>query len=261
MDTSRRFTSRQITVMVVAVSTAVFVAAPVAALAAAGSFTSSSAGTPAVSAKNTSSGSGAKAVFGNASASRGTTYGVYGRASSSGGFGVYSAGRLGSSGKLVCTHCVTGGDVDTETLPSVPSANDANALAGHAPAYYARIVPLSELLPADSDYHTLATVDGLSVLGKCTTFPQATIAVEADSSAAAKAEVNYFYVDSSAHAQAGGAPLAQSVEARIAVSTGPTQTEGSAIYRNNATGREITINYHLYAAAECEVFGDVLTAG
>lgn len=93
-----------------------------------------------MAATNSSSGSGAKAVYGNAPASHGTTYGVYGRATSADGYGVYSAGRLGSSGRLVCSRCVTGADVDAATLPEVPNAHK---FAGHASSYYARIVPLS----------------------------------------------------------------------------------------------------------------------
>lgn len=244
--------------MVVAVSAAVMVAAPVAALAAAGSFTSNSASTPAVSAKNTSSGSGAKAVYGNASAGQGTTYGVYGRAGSSGGYGVYSAGRLGASGDLVCSHCVTGGDVDAATLPTVPNASKLN---GHSPAYYARVVPFSALVPGDFDNHKLAELDGLSIFGRCTSVPTATLIVQADDATAADAEINYFSVNSFGDAQAGGQPVTQSVEIHIASSSAQTQTEGSATYRNNATGRIITIDYHLYGdAPDCQVFGNAFTS-
>jgi hypothetical protein len=260
MIAEKRFTGRQLTVVVVAVCVAV-VAAPVAAFAATGSFSSSSA-KPAVSAKNTSSASGAKAVYGNASATIGTTYGVYGRSRSADGYGVYSAGRLGSSGALVCSHCVTGADINAATLPKVP---DASKLGDHGPSYFARIVPLSALLPTDPgcpnacNFHPLAHVDGLTVSGGCNATLQVdAIAVTADS-ASDDGTVNFFYVTSPSTASAGGVPVGTSRQV-IATSVGAVQTEGSVIYRNNATGRIITINFHLYGA-NCELFGDVVTAG
>jgi hypothetical protein len=184
---------------------------------------------------------------------------VYGHAASSGGFGVYSAGRLGSSGDLVCSHCVTGGDVDAATLPTVPNASK---FSGHTSSYYARVVPFSARVPGDQANHKLAEVDGLSIIGSCSSFPTASLIVEADTTAAANAEVNYFSVNASGDAQAGGQPMTQSVELHIAISSAQKQTEGTATYRNNVTGRVITIEYHLYGdAPDCEVFGNAFTAG
>jgi hypothetical protein len=255
MTTSRRFTGQQITVMVVAVCVAV-VAAPVAALAAAASFSSRSASTPAVSAKNSSSGSGAKAVYGNAAASHGTTYGVYGRAASAAGYGIYSAGRLGSSGKLVCSHCVTGGDINIATVPTVPNAAE---LGGHARSYYARVVPLSWIGTTDQQLHRLADVDGLSIYGLCNTSPDAELFLAADTDADL-GTVNYFEVTATEFATASGFPLTNTSPRLIDVSAGPSQTEGTVTYRFNSTGRIITINLHMYGA-NCELFGNVLTAG
>lgn len=255
MNTSRRFTGRQITVMVVAVCLAV-VAAPVAALAAAASFSSTSATTPAVSARNSSSGSGAKAVYGNASASQGSTFGVYGHAASAGGYGVYSAGRLGSSGKLVCTRCVSGGDINAATLPTVP---DASNLGGQAPSYYARIVQLSWVGTNDQQLHLLADVDGLSIYGSCNTSPDAELFLAADTDADL-GTVNYFEVTATNFATSGGFPLTNTSPRLIDASVGTSQTEGTVTYRFNATGRVITINLHMYGA-NCELFGNVLTAG
>ena len=257
MNTCRCFTGRQITVMVVAGCVAV-VAAPVAALAAAASFSSSSASTPAVSAKNSSSGSGAKAVYGNASAGQGITYGVYGHSASAAGYGLYSAGRLGSSGALVCSHCVTGGDVDVAGLPTVPNAGK---LGGHAPSYYARIVALSWIGAVGPGDHRLGDVDGVSVYGYCEdlgTENQVGLTVAVDS-AADNGTLNRFsvYAAGGPAASATGFPLSTTKQL-IDSSDGTSQTEGTAIYRDNATGRIITINFHLYGA-NCEIFGDILT--
>lgn len=230
------------------------IATPVAALAATGSFSSNSASAPAVSAKNTSSGSGAKAVYGNASAGQGTTYGVYGRAASASGYGVYSAGRLGSSGQLVCSHCVTGGDINVSSLSTVP---DAGKLGGEPGSYYARFVPLSALVPSDGQLHLLADVDGLQVLSQCVSLPAVGIVVQADSTAD-NGSINYFAVNLNS-ATATGSGLSTS-PVPLAGASGNTQTEGTAIYRNSATDRVITINFHLYGET-CELFGDVITAG
>jgi hypothetical protein len=254
----RRFTGRQITVMVVAVCVAV--AAPAAAYAATASFVSNSASTPAVSAKNTASGQGAKAVLGNASARHGTTYGVYGRATSGNGYGVYAAGRLGTSGKLACSHCVTGGDVDVAGFPTVP---DAKSLGGHAPSYYARTVPLSWVGSVAPGDQRLADVDGLSVYVYCEDLGsknEVGMTVATDTSASA-GTLNRFsvYAAGGGSATATGYPLSTTKEL-IDASDGAIQTEGTAIFRNNATGRIITIDFHLYGAT-CEAFGDVVTAG
>ena len=253
-----RFTGRQITTMVVAVCLVV-VATPAVAAAATALFSSSSASTPALTAKNTSSGTGAKAVFGNATASGGTTYGVYGRAASPHGYGVFAAGRLGTSGPLVCSHCVSGGDVNASSLPAVPSANN---LGGHAPSYYARVVPLSWIGTVGSGDHLLADVDGLSVYGFCQVGGSNTndvgITVAADTTAD-NGTVNYFVVLSTQLAFADGFPLS-TTKRDIGDSNGSGQTEGSAIYRNDATGRIITIDYHLFGQT-CELFGDVTTSG
>lgn len=246
-----RFTGRQLTVIIVAVCAAI-IATPAVALAATATFSSASASTPAVSAKNSSSGSGAKAVYGNAAASGGTVYGVYGHTNSADGYGLYSAGRLGSSGELVCTQCVTGADIKASTFPTVP---DAGKLGGHAPSFYARTVPLSAVLPLDSTDHVVANVDGLQVLGECGSHVD-NIAVRTGSTAD-NGTVNYFYV-SGTSAQSGGSPLT-TTRLQIASSFNATQTEGTAVYRNEATGRIITINFHLFGDG-CELFGDVNTA-
>jgi hypothetical protein len=238
-------------VLVVAVCTTV-IAAPIAAIAATAVFTSSSASTPAVTATNSSATSGAKAVYGNASASSGTVYGVYGHTSSGSGYGVYSAGRLGSSGPLVCSHCVTGGDVNAATFPTMPNASK---LGGNAPSYYARIVPLSSVVPADNASHLLASVDGLEVFGWCDTSPRIRIFLAADTAGT----VNYFDVSGST-ATANGFGIAADTAEVVAASSGAQQTEGSAIYRSDTTGRIITINFHLFGAG-CQLFGDVLTTG
>lgn len=65
-----------------------------------------------------------------ASADADTTYGVYECAASTGGFGVYSAGRLGTSRKLICTHCLTGGDINAATFPTISNAGNATKLEG-----------------------------------------------------------------------------------------------------------------------------------
>ena len=250
----RRFTGRQVTIMVVAVCLAI-TATPFAALAAAASFSSNSSSTPAVSAKNTSSGSGAKAIYGNASATGGATYGVYGHSGSASGYGVYSAGRLGSSGALVCSHCVTGPDINAATFPTVPNASE---LGSHAPSYYAHITPLSWLGTQTGD-HLAVDVDGLGLYVNCfliSNVPHQGLSVAADSSAG-DGTLNWFSVSGSA-ASSGGAPLGTG-EQLVAASIGGTQTEGTAIYRNNTTGSVVTIDFHLYAD-NCELFGDVLTA-
>lgn len=245
-----RFSGRQVTVMVVAVCAAI-VAAPVAALAVVGSFSSTSASTPAVSARNSSSGSGAKAVYGNASATSGTVYGVYGRTSSTHGYGVYSAGRLGTSGALVCSHCVTGGDVNAATLPTVPNASK---LGGNSPSYYARIVPLSRILPADGNDYKLADLGGLQVHASCSQAPRVELTFRTDDTAS-NGTLNYFFVTGDS-AGAHGLPLSTSVDFFFDSTT--TQEEGTATYRNNATGRVVTVSFHLYGP-NCEVFGNILT--
>jgi hypothetical protein len=256
----KRFTGRQVTAMVIAVCIAV-VAAPAAALAAIGTFSSGSASTPAVSAVNTAAGSGAKAVYGKASASSGTVYGVYGRSNSSSGYGVYSSGRLGSSEALVCSHCVTGGDINAASFPTVPNASD---LGGHGPSYYARIVPLSWIgTPDTGELHELADVGGLIVYGDC--YHDYDLGVQisnvdvATDSAAAAGTINFSTVSSSGDTSASGEPLSTTGET-IATSSNAQQVEGTATYRNNATGQIATISFHTYAD-NCEVFGNVLTAG
>jgi hypothetical protein len=236
VDTTRvdRFSSRQITTIVVAVCLAV-ICVPIAAGAATAIFASSSASTPAVTARNSSSGSGAKAVYGNASAGGGTTYGVYGRSASGSGYGVYSAGRLGTSGALVCAHCVNGKDVDAASLPAVP---DANKLGGHAPHYYARFVPLSWVGTVGTGDHRLADVDGLSVYGFCQSGGSATtdvgITVAADTAAAA-GTVNYFNVLSTELAFSNGFPSVTRTdrgrrrEARSSATTPPGRSSRSTI--------------------------------
>jgi hypothetical protein len=206
-------------------------------------FSSSSASTPAVAAKNTSSGDGAKAVYGNAPASSGRIFGVYGHAGSARGFGVYSAGRLGSIGDLVCPQCVKGGDIDAATFPTVPSAADADHVGGHAPAYFAHVVPLSVILPSDFTWHLLATVNGLQVWGYCETGGgKDGIAVSA-ASASTIGTANYF-VASANTVVTNGTPLGTS---RFTIATSQdTQVEGIVVYRNNATGRIITTNFHLW---------------
>lgn len=124
-----RFSGRQATIIVVAVCAAV-IGAPAVAWATVGYFTSTTNRAAAATGVNSSSGGGAKGVYGFATATSGSTYGVYGRTKSAAGFGVFSAGRLGTSGALVCPHCVTGGDINASTFPTVPSANDANSLGG-----------------------------------------------------------------------------------------------------------------------------------
>lgn len=266
----KRFTARQITVIVGALSVAIL-AAPVAALAATGSFSSSSASKPAISATNTASGFGAKAVYGNASGGSGTEFGVYGHASSSRGYGVYSAGRLGTSGALVCSHCVTGADVNAATLPTVP---DASSLGGHGASYYARIVPLSWVgTPAVGVFHGLADIGGVVVYASCVTdydshgvaFNRVRLSVAAKSDAD-DGTINYFWIwtfdptsNQLTNANAAGKPLT-AVPVQIAGSDSATQVEGTATYRRNSDGRVVTISFHLYGAG-CQVFGNVLTAG
>jgi hypothetical protein len=252
----RRLSPRQVTIMVVALCVAV-VLAPVAAVAATAAFSSGSASTPAVSAKNTSSGTGAKAVYGNASASGGINYGIYGRTASAQGYGVYSAGRLGTSGALVCSHCVTGGDLKVASLPPLP---DADHLGGHAASYYAHVVPLSYSATELGD-HLVVAVDGLAIHVDCEL--QSVIPIEslrmAASSDGADGTLNWFSVTAGGTASASGTPLTTTMQS-VATSTSGAQVEGTAIYRNNASGQIITVDFHLYAAT-CELFGDVLTSG
>ena len=267
---TKRFTGRQLTTMVVAVCVTI-VAAPVAARAAAATFSSSSASTPAVSATSSSSLAGAKAVYGNALATSGTIFGVYGHAGSRRGYGVYSAGRLGTSGALVCSHCVTGADINAATFPTVP---DANKLGGHGPQYYARIVPLSWVgTPAAGVFHGLADVGGVIVYASCVTdydshgvaFNRVFLSAAADSDADA-GTINYFWVQAFnptsnllTNADAAGRPLT-AAPVHIAQSDDTTQVEGTATYRRNSDGKVVTISFHTYGA-NCEVFGNVLTAG
>lgn len=255
--------TRQVTIMVVAVCVAV-IGAPVAARAASAVFTSNSASTPAVSAINSASGTGATGVSGDASARTGTTYGVYGHDTSSDGYGVYSAGRLGTSGALVCSQCVTGADVDASTLPTVPNASK---LGGHARPYFARMVPLS-WIGSDNVWREVADVDGVQVWTVCASYfsPPRDMELAIDpGSAQAVGTVNFSRISATGTADAGGFPEQYPVPPeidhyQIADSVDTTQVEGTAIYRSNATGRIVTINYHLYGAG-CELFGDVLTTG
>jgi len=113
----------------VAAGVAIGATMPVAAIAASGYFTSSSASSPAVRAVNSSGGAGAKAVSGVESATGGNQrYGIYGSASGAGGigvwghgakYGVYSNGSLGiaSGDSLKCAGCVSRAD-----LGPVPAA-------------------------------------------------------------------------------------------------------------------------------------------
>jgi hypothetical protein len=253
---ARFFTARQVTVIVVAACIGL-VAAPVAARAAAAAFSSASASTPAVAAKDSSSVSGAKGVYGYASGSSGTTYGVYGRAASPQGYGVYSAGRLGTSGSLVCSHCVTGGDLDVTSLPTVP---DASKLGGHEPSYYARIVPLSWRGTTLGDT-LVVDVDGLDVHADCE-MPSLHVVSEALSvaanSSAQNGTLSWFSV-ASATASSSSAALS-TTEQTVAVSNSGSVTEGTAIYHNTATGQIIDISFHL-SASNCELFGEVTTGG
>lgn len=256
----RRFSGRQITTMVAAVCVAVL-ASPLAAWAVVGSFSSSSSSIPAVYAKNTASGSGAKAVYGNAAGTSGTEYGVYGRSGSTQGYGVYSAGRIGSSGVLVCTKCVTGADVNAATLPTVP---DSSRLGGHAPSYFARIVPLSWIQAPDTGVnHELADVGGLILSAECVTNTNSGINIvsigAATDTAASSGTLNGFVVGTSS-AGAFGFPLSTTRRA-VADANGPQQVEGTATYRNNATRKVVTVSFHLYGGPNCEVFGNVLTSG
>ena len=243
---------RQLPLIALALGAALL-ALPVAAQAATAVFTSNSADTPALTATNSSPGRGAKAVYGNAYATTGKVYGVYGRSDSNRGYGVYSAGRLGSSGPLVCAQCVDGGDLDIASVPTVP---DADKLAGHPAAYYARVVPLSTVLALDDQNHVVADVGGLQVIGDCTHYGKEFLLVQPDDGAG-PGTVNYFYV-SGPNAQSGGAGTTAGAQVQIAMSAGGGQTEGTVIYRSSA-GRIVTVNFHLYDAG-CELFGDVLTS-
>ena len=254
-DRMQRFSGRQITIIVVAVCLTV-VATPFAALAASASFSSNSASTPAVSARNTASGSGAKAVLGNATATSGTVYGVYGHAGSAQGYGVYSSGRLGTSGRLVCSQCVTAADVDTAGFPTVP---DASKLGGHTPSYYARVAPLSAIVPGNGQDQVLADIDGITIVGNCVSVPQVSLGFRADSTAD-DGTLNYFEVNHNASVVASGSPLSTGTVYLPSANAFEAQTEGTAIYRNSTTGRVITVNFHLYAQ-NCEVFGQATTAG
>ena len=213
-------------------------------------------------------------MSGDASGSNGTEFGVYGHSGSARGYGVYSAGRLGTSGSLVCTRCVSGADVAVDTLPTVP---DARKLNGHASSYFARIVPLSWLHapegtgPGASVVHGLAQVGGLNVYGSCNPYgdyTSATLSVAAGSDADA-GTINAFTVRSTvgdrtpsatADPEAFGSPLTATPVA-VARSVAAEQVEGTATYRRNAGGQVVTISFHVYGGAQCEIFGNVLTAG
>lgn len=251
LTSGRRVSPRQITVMVVAVCAAV-IATPIAARAATALFTSSSANAPAVTAKNSASGAGAKAVYGNASARSGKVYGLYGHTNSGGGYGVYSAGRLGSSGALVCSHCVTGGDVNAATFPRMPNSDQ---LGGHGPTYFARFVPLFSVIPAGQG-EVVARVGSVEVDGLCTGSEVKMFAHT--HGPGATGTLNWFTVTGST-ATASGVVLGGGGQV-VAKSVGAEQTEGTAIYRDGNTWQIVTINFHLFGAG-CQLFGDMLTDG
>lgn len=142
-------------------------AAPVAAVGVTGGFASSTAA-PAVAARNSSAANGAKAVLGSATAPRGATYGVYGSAASPQGYGVYSAGRLGIKGLLVCSKCVTAGDINPTRFPTVPSAQNATTLAGRPSSYFGHVASFSVSSPVGkNDLHVIGSYDGLDVGFRC----------------------------------------------------------------------------------------------
>lgn len=61
------------------------------------------------------------------------------------------------------------------------------------------------------------------------------------------------------NAVAFGYPLS-AVPRRIGYSADTAQVEGTATYRRNSTGTVVTISFHIYGA-NCEVFGNLITAG
>ncbi len=121
-----QFTGRQLTIVIVAISGAI-VLTPVAAMAAVGAFTSSTA-TPAVAATNSATVAGGKGVSGAATGTGNVArYGVTGSASGTQGigvqgtgthYGVYSNGPLGVSAgqSLTCTGCVGRGDLSSTAV-------------------------------------------------------------------------------------------------------------------------------------------------
>ncbi|MGZ6528139.1 MAG: hypothetical protein ACXVES_13240 [Actinomycetota bacterium] len=129
----------------IAAITLAIVMIPVVALAAVGSFTSSTT-TPAVTAKNTSATAGAKAIYGlESSTASGIRTGIVGQALGTGGvgvtgtgarYGLYSNGPIGvASGKnLVCSGCVTSTDlaVKPPKLVSVSSSDTSTVITSCA---------------------------------------------------------------------------------------------------------------------------------
>jgi hypothetical protein len=124
--------------VVVAVVAAV-VLVPATVWAAAGSFSSASA-TPGVTGSN--SYATGKGVAGYASSTSASTHvGVYGNGSGSGGvglygvgskFGVYSTGPIGivAGKQLVCSGCVTAGDISASAKPSVVIKDGSSTVTG-----------------------------------------------------------------------------------------------------------------------------------
>ena len=116
------FSGRQLTVLASVAIVSMVVMVPTAALAASGAFTSTTTA-PAVVATNTSPLANALAIAGHATGTgNAARAGVAGSASGTNGvgiqgtggkYGVYSNGSLGVSGthQLVCTKCVTSGDI------------------------------------------------------------------------------------------------------------------------------------------------------
>ena len=119
-----RLTGRQLTTIICVAIVSIVVIVPTAAMAAAGAFTSTTAG-PAVKGTNSSTAGNATAVLGYADASgNASRFGVTGKATGSGGVGVEGTGaqsgvlsngplRVAAGKPFVCSACIGAADMST----------------------------------------------------------------------------------------------------------------------------------------------------
>ena len=160
--------------------------------------------------------------------------------------------------------------LSTAVVAAPVTALAANTFGGHGPSYYAHIVPLSWThAPEPTTFHGIAIVRGVVVYASCKlgdtgALAQVSVAAHTDADAGT---INVFTVRSTLNdtrpsttgpAVAFGKPLTATPLA-IARTDRAEQIEGTATYRRDSDGRVVTIEFHAYADATCEVFGNVIT--
>jgi hypothetical protein len=161
-------------------------------------------------------------------------------------------------GADVHDNSLTGADINESKLGKVPNAGK---LAGHPPAYYGHVLPLSYVGQLDATYHTVLAIDGLSMDANCDGDNGSIAYLRFTSSV--PSTINLFQIgDGYGAIDNGGALGSPSTYVYVNDAGGTTnnRVEGQAIYRRNSDGAVVTIAFHVFSTT-CEVFGTALTTG